>query len=68
MDINSKGNGGVTPLMFAAERAEIGVLQLLIEKGADINAKTDDGRSALSIAVKADRKEAAELLRKAGAK
>jgi ankyrin repeat protein len=53
--------------MFAAEEGNAAVLKLLLDKGADVNAKSNDGQTALSIAVAANKNEAAELLRKAGA-
>lgn len=44
-DINQKSLG-MTPAMFAARYNKAEILQLLIEKGADLNAKSNQGFSA----------------------
>jgi ankyrin repeat protein len=44
------------------------VVELLIAKNADINAKDEDGRTALDWAVSGGKKEIADLLRKHGGK
>jgi ankyrin repeat protein len=41
---------------------------LLIDEGADINVKNNNGESALNIAIKNHHPEITDLLRKAGAK
>jgi ankyrin repeat protein len=43
-------------------------VKILLNKGADINIKSNDGNTALSIAKKNGRKEIAEMLERAGAK
>jgi ankyrin repeat protein len=43
-------SGGVTALMIAAAGNHSGVAALLLKAGADINARSEDGRTALSIA------------------
>ena len=48
--VNDKDISGQTPLMLAAEGGSIIVSQLLISKGADVNAKDDHGRPALHYA------------------
>ena len=60
---------GFTPLMFAAgsETGAIENVKLLIAHGADVNAKTADGVTALDIAVRQGRADAMETLRSAGA-
>jgi hypothetical protein len=41
----------MTALMWASERGHLGIAQLLVEKGANVNAaKTDDGYTALMLA------------------
>ena len=49
----------------AAREGHKEVIELLIAKGADMNAKDDDGTTPLDMA---DDKETADLLRKHGAK
>ncbi|KAI9764162.1 MAG: hypothetical protein M1840_008644 [Geoglossum simile] len=39
-----------TPLLRAAEKGHETVARLLLEKGADLNAKTLDGKTALHLA------------------
>ena len=46
----------------------IKIAKLLIEKGADVNARDRDGRTALRIAIDEGNKKIIELLRKTGAK
>jgi ankyrin repeat protein len=41
----SANNGGMTPLHFAALRNHKAVARLLLRKGADLHAKTNDGRT-----------------------
>ena len=44
------------------------IIKLLIAKGADMNAKNDEGRTPLDEAVEWDKPETADLLRKHGGK
>jgi len=61
VDVNVKGNGGLTPLLFAAwghkETAE-----LLIAQGAEVNAKDGDGWTPLYYPAAKGHKEIVELL------
>jgi len=51
-DVNLKGHGDYTPLMYAAESAKkTELMELLIEKGADINPVAQDGVNALIKAI-----------------
>ena len=51
-DITATSHDGLTPLMMAVQCGQPReIVELLIEKGADVNVKTDAGQSALSIAV-----------------
>jgi ankyrin repeat protein len=43
------------------------VIKLLMSSGADVNAKTKDGRTVLYFATKCDRLKVMELLRASGA-
>jgi ankyrin repeat protein len=47
----SKGIGGSTPLMFAALYADASAVRLLLENGADPNARNDAGATALLWAI-----------------
>lgn len=58
--------GGRTPLMWAAFRGNLEIMKALLEAGADVNQPGLFG-TALSQALWADRREAAELLLQRGA-
>jgi ankyrin repeat protein len=60
-----KGPGGATPLMYAALYGDLKSVRLLLEKGADPNAKNDAGATALHWAV--DDPEKTRLLLERGA-
>jgi len=47
-DPNAASAFGVTPLMLAVP--DVAKMQLLLDAGADVNARSDEGRSALTIA------------------
>jgi hypothetical protein len=62
---------GFTPLMFAAEDGNEDLVQLFLDKGADVDAKTPMGLTALSLANLSRRKDNEGVIRKlqaAGAK
>jgi ankyrin repeat protein len=61
---------GFTVLMLAAgsEKAYPDTVRILIEKGAEVNAQTSDGATALDFALRQGGSVVPELLRKAGAK
>ena len=61
-------NVGLTPLGHAAWFGHIETAQLLIERGADVNARKRDGTSVLMLATMRGHKDMAEILKKAGAK
>jgi ankyrin repeat protein len=68
-DCRNPGLEGATPLMLAIHGGKIDITQLLIEKGAEINAMRPlDGKTALDDAVIANRKDLVNLLVEAGAK
>jgi ankyrin repeat protein len=54
--------------MIAAYQNHVKVLKFLIAKGADFNAKTNNGATALGLAEKKGNTEVAALLKEAGAK
>ncbi len=45
--INARGPSGATPVMFAAMYGDTGLIEQLIAKGANVNAKNDSGATAL---------------------
>ena len=61
---------GVTPLHLAADRGHTEVVELLITKGAEVNAQSDGGNTPLDWAVDSAHsdEETADLLRKHGGK
>lgn len=67
-DPNAADEEGSTPLMIQARENRVDILKLLIEAGADLNAKSRAyGTTALVRAVDGHSREAAEYLRSAGA-
>jgi ankyrin repeat protein len=52
VDINSRDKRGFTPLMYAAANDRIPVIELLIRRGADVNAQSDIGETALICATR----------------
>lgn len=46
-DVNTRGGKGMTPLHLAASNGKVKLVEMLLEKKADINAKTDSGDSVL---------------------
>jgi ankyrin repeat protein len=52
----------------AAERGDLSAVESLIANGADINAKLNNGKTALMLATQNGHEEIKELLIKAGAK
>ena len=66
-DVNALGDEGETPLHQAALGGHKEVAELLIAKGADLNAKSY-GETPLDLAIRLGQTETAELLRKHGGK
>ena len=59
---------GATPLhSLASNPAALGMIELLVRNGADVNARTNNGRSAYNIADASGNKDAVSLLRRLGA-
>lgn len=65
IDLPCKKNGN-TPLMWAAWRNNVEMLEFLIEKGADIHIVNFKGEDALDVAVSRISYECALILKKSG--
>ena len=63
-DVNQKSEG-MTPIMYAAKYNRTNILQLLIENGADIKAKSSKGITALKYAELHKATEAKAMLEEA---
>jgi uncharacterized protein len=64
VDVNAANQSGDTALHGAAAKGYDGIVELLVSKGARMDAKNKRGRTPLSVA----KKNTADLLRKLGAK
>ena len=49
-DVNAVQHGGFTPLLEAAQTGQAEIVELLLERGANPDAKLDDGRTATDLA------------------
>jgi len=58
---------GYTCLMMAARNASPELVEYLVKKGADVNARAADGKTPLSLATGEDDQEMIALLKKLGA-
>jgi ankyrin repeat protein len=65
-DVNATDTGGRSPLIFAVATGQVGMVEILIEAGADVNLRSDIG-SALDIAEVVELKDIGHVLRRAGA-
>jgi len=64
-DLDAKDKNGATPLMLAAGRQKVGIVQLLLAAGASPALADAEGRNALAYAEKVGCDECALLLRQA---
>lgn len=67
IDINAKGNEGLTALIEASQEGKKEVVELLLSKGANINTGTDYGLTALMAASRNGHRDIVELLLSNGA-
>ncbi|MCJ7581619.1 MAG: ankyrin repeat domain-containing protein, partial [Candidatus Aminicenantes bacterium] len=66
-DIDAKNNEGYTPLLLAVRRPDNGgVIENLLQKGADLNITDPEGRNALLVSVSAYQKDYIPLLISSG--
>jgi ankyrin repeat protein len=62
-DVNLQGANCYTALHAAAENGHLDVIKLLLEHGARVEARLDNGETPLDLAIAAGKEEAARLLR-----
>src|SRR5215210_1294843 len=66
--VDAPARYGQTPLFFAAQKGHLGVVRLLIERGANVNAREQFfGQSILDVALQSDNLELVRLLLDKGA-
>jgi|SRR5579871_2926308 len=68
VNVNSRDNGGWTPLMRAADGGHLEVVRLLLEQGADVTSLSKNGFTALMRAFVNGHTRVVDLLRESGAK
>jgi ankyrin repeat protein len=64
--VNAK-SGRHSPLSAAVGCGYIGIVKLPLERGGDVNAKHNDGRTALAFAIEKGHTSVADLLGRRGA-
>jgi ankyrin repeat protein len=64
VDRNAKTNRGFTPMLVAAWKGELAIVQKLITKGADIKAVDSAGRNVWGVAHDWHKEEILELLKR----
>ena len=66
-NVDAPSKNGRTPLMAAAQKGNLAIVQCLLDHGAEINAQDHYGKTARWFAAKNGRSEVAEFLRQHGA-
>jgi ankyrin repeat protein len=64
----AKYDNDLTALMWAAAYGHTATAKVLLERGAEVGARDNRGKSALAMALEGGHKETEALLRRAGAK
>ncbi|CAM9512396.1 unnamed protein product [Ectocarpus fasciculatus] len=67
VDVNEHAEDGCIPLMLSAQNGHVGVTQLLIDAGSNLDAATDEGVTSLHQAADEGHSEILSMLVKAGA-
>jgi len=67
-DPNVSYEGGFTPVLEAASHGDVPMLELLVAHGGNLSMETGQGKTAVSLALEQGHPEAAEWLRKHGAR
>jgi ankyrin repeat protein len=62
VDINIENNDGMTALHWAAQKGDLVVLKLLVEKGAKVDSTDKNGNTPLDLAEIYEHKEIMEYL------
>ena len=62
-DVNSMEQGGFTPLHEAAANGQVEMVKVLLQHAADKTLETDEGKTALALALESQHQIIAELLR-----
>jgi len=68
IDVNARFAHDATALMWAAAYGKMDNVKLLLARGADLTARDDRGKTALTIALEEKQDDAAAALRIAGAR
>jgi ankyrin repeat protein len=65
-EIEARNEHLASPLLLAAQRGNLPVLEFLLERGANTRVRSVGGRTPLEAAEASDQAEAAEILRRHG--
>lgn len=68
VDVNARNKDGYSPIMFAANKGNMAVLQMLLDRGAKVNVQEAEGYTPLMMAAWHSHLDALRLLLKKGAK
>jgi ankyrin repeat protein len=62
-NVNARKYDYWTPIHVSAYNGLLGIVELLLERGADTSIKDDDGRTAYQLALRQGHRKVADLLR-----
>jgi ankyrin repeat protein len=66
--VNAQTNNGWTPLMIAAQSGQANTVKVLLDAGANMNLKNNEGKTALTVAFKQEGNRVVPLLESAAAR